>query len=34
CPLCNASMLRRKGKSGPFWSCSRYPDCKGTVSIS
>ncbi|WP_206196586.1 topoisomerase DNA-binding C4 zinc finger domain-containing protein, partial [Pseudomonas viridiflava] len=30
CPLCNASMLRRKGKSGPFWSCSRYPDCKGT----
>lgn len=34
CPICNASMLRRKGKSGPFWSCSRYPDCKGTVSIS
>ncbi|NWC29653.1 DNA topoisomerase III [Pseudomonas tolaasii] len=34
CPMCNASMLRRKGKSGPFWSCSRYPGCKGTVSIS
>ncbi|WP_447792047.1 DNA topoisomerase III [Pseudomonas farris] len=34
CPICNASMLRRKGKSGPFWSCSRYPDCKGTVPIS
>ncbi|WP_330212033.1 DNA topoisomerase III [Pseudomonas sp. Z18(2022)] len=34
CPKCNASMLRRKGKSGPFWSCSHYPDCKGTVSIS
>ncbi|PMX26686.1 MULTISPECIES: DNA topoisomerase III [unclassified Pseudomonas] len=34
CPMCNASMLRRTGKSGPFWSCSRYPDCKGTVSIS
>ena len=34
CPICNASMLRRKGKSGPFWSCSRYPDCKGTVSIN
>lgn len=34
CPICNTSMLRRKGKSGPFWSCSRYPDCKGTVSIS
>jgi DNA topoisomerase-3 len=34
CPTCNASMLRRKGKSGPFWSCSHYPDCKGTVPIS
>ncbi|QYN03663.1 DNA topoisomerase III [Pseudomonas protegens] len=31
CPICNASTLRRKGKSGPFWSCSHYPDCKGTV---
>ncbi|VVN70480.1 DNA topoisomerase III [Pseudomonas fluorescens] len=34
CPICNASMLRRNGKSGPFWSCSHYPDCKGTVPIS
>jgi len=34
CPICNASMLRRKGKSGPFWSCSHYPDCKGTLPIS
>ena len=34
CPICNAPMLRRKGKSGPFWSCSHYPDCKGTVPIS
>lgn len=34
CPICNASMLRRKGKSGAFWSCSHYPDCKGTVPIS
>ncbi|KKA10031.1 DNA topoisomerase III [Pseudomonas ogarae] len=34
CPICNASMLRRKGKSGPFWSCSHYPDCKGTVPIN
>ncbi|OPG72042.1 DNA topoisomerase III [Pseudomonas ogarae] len=33
CPICNALMLRRKGKSEPFWSCSRYPDCKGTVPI-
>ena len=34
CPICNASMLRRKGKTGPFWSCSQYPNCKGTVPIS
>ncbi|WP_339425759.1 DNA topoisomerase III [Pseudomonas proteolytica] len=34
CPICNASMFRRKGKSGPFWSCSHYPGCKGTVPIS
>ncbi|WP_458131868.1 DNA topoisomerase III [Pseudomonas sp. R3-41] len=34
CPNCNASMLRRKGKSAPFWSCSQYPDCKGTLPIS
>nr|WP_314527263.1 DNA topoisomerase III [uncultured Pseudomonas sp.] len=33
CPICNASMLRRKGKSGPFWSCSQYPGCQGTVPI-
>ena len=33
CPICNASMRRRKGKSGPFWSCSHYPDCRGTVPI-
>jgi len=33
CPICNASMLKRKGKSGQFWSCSHYPDCKGTAPI-
>ena len=33
CPICSASMLRRKGKAGPFWSCTHYPDCKGTVPI-
>ena len=31
CPICNASMIKRKGKSGPFWSCSQYPNCKGTT---
>lgn len=33
CPICNASMLRRKGKSGLFWSCSQYPGCKGAIPI-
>ncbi|QVX40772.1 DNA topoisomerase III (plasmid) [Ralstonia solanacearum] len=33
CPLCSATTRQRTGKTGPFWSCSRYPDCKGTVSI-
>lgn len=33
CPLCGASTRQRTGKSGPFWSCSRYPDCKGTLPV-
>jgi ssDNA-binding Zn-finger/Zn-ribbon topoisomerase 1 len=34
CPDCQAPMRKISGtKSGPFHSCSRYPDCKGTVDI-
>lgn len=33
CPLCTAPMRQRPGKNGLFWSCSRYPDCKGTQPI-
>ncbi|KJZ54624.1 DNA topoisomerase III [Pseudomonas marginalis] len=33
CPICNASMIKRKGKSGPFWSCSQYPNCKGSTQF-
>jgi len=33
CPQCGASMRQRGGKSGAFWSCSRYPDCKGTQPV-
>ncbi|MNF60541.1 DNA topoisomerase 3 [compost metagenome] len=33
CPMCNDTMRKRKGKSGPFWSCARYPNCKGTLPI-
>nr|WP_297354100.1 DNA topoisomerase III [uncultured Caldimonas sp.] len=31
CPLCSSAMRQRRGRNGPFWSCSRYPDCKGTA---
>ncbi|MFC0710020.1 restriction endonuclease [Azorhizophilus paspali] len=35
CPLCRSPMVRRTvkrgGKAGThFWSCSKYPDCRGT----
>jgi DNA topoisomerase-3 len=32
CPLCGAPMRRRKGKNGLFWSCGKYPECKGAAS--
>lgn len=31
CPTCGKGCLqRRKGKTGFFWGCSAYPDCKAT----
>ncbi|QDI03780.1 DNA topoisomerase III [Xanthomonas cerealis pv. cerealis] len=33
CPQCGAPTRQRIGKSGPFWSCNRYPDCKGTLPV-
>ncbi|KGT50098.1 DNA topoisomerase III [Xanthomonas phaseoli pv. phaseoli] len=33
CPQCGVPTHQRSGKSGPFWSCSRYPDCKGTLPV-
>ena len=33
CPQCGAPMHQRTGKNGAFWSCSRYPDCKGTQPV-
>ena len=35
CPVCGKPMLRRMAKKGmnsgnEFWSCSDYPNCKGT----
>lgn len=33
CPQCGAPMHQRMGKSGAFWSCSRYPSCQSTLPI-
>ena len=30
CPQCGGPMSLRRGKYGEFWSCLKYPDCKGT----
>lgn len=32
CPRCGATMIRRNGKNGPFWGCSKYPECRSTAS--
>ena len=39
CPECAQPMRRRTARKGPntgksFWSCSRFPDCKGTRPLS
>ena len=39
CPSCGSVMVKRTAKKGPnagldFWGCSKYPNCKGTRSIS
>ena len=33
CPKCGANMkLRKEGQWGPWYSCSRYPQCKGSMN--
>ncbi|MDD2127509.1 DNA topoisomerase III [Pseudomonas monteilii] len=34
CPLCGSTTHQRTGKTGPFWSCSKYPECKGTLPVN
>jgi very-short-patch-repair endonuclease len=34
CPKCNAKMILRRGRFGPFYGCSKYPYCKGTRQLS
>jgi hypothetical protein len=33
CPACGTRMVKRDGKYGVFWSCQKYPECKGTRKI-
>ncbi|MEK1839037.1 MAG: topoisomerase DNA-binding C4 zinc finger domain-containing protein, partial [Pseudomonas sp.] len=33
CPVCGAPMRQRQGKHGAFWSCTRYPECKGVLPV-
>lgn len=34
CPQCSARMVKRTGKRGDFWGCSRYSQgCRGTRSL-
>lgn len=34
CPACGALMRLRDGRRGPFYGCSRYPDCRGTLDAA
>lgn len=34
CPLCGGKTILRRGEKGEFWSCKRYPECKGVINIS
>jgi restriction system protein len=39
CPRCGQPMVKRIARKGPranqpFWGCSGYPDCKGTLEVN
>lgn len=33
CPLCGSSMIIKLAKNGKFYSCSRFPDCSGALTL-
>lgn len=33
CPLCGSKTRLRQGQNGTFWSCQRYPQCKGVINV-
>ncbi len=32
CPTCDGALVKRHGKTGEFWACTNYPDCKTTFA--
>ncbi len=33
CPLCGSEMIIKLSRGGKFYSCSKYPDCLGAMTI-
>ena len=33
CPKCGHPMQLKTGKYGEFWSCTKFPDCRGTRRV-
>jgi DNA topoisomerase-1 len=33
CPVCGKPMVERRGRYGPFKSCSDYPKCPGPKGV-
>lgn len=33
CPVCKSGMVVKDGKYGPFLSCTRFPDCRGSCDL-
>jgi DNA topoisomerase-1 len=34
CPICGSEMEIKLGRFGRFYSCSKYPDCKGILNVN
>jgi restriction system protein len=34
CPKCDARMVLRNKNTRPFWGCSRFPRCRGTIEVA
>ena len=33
CPLCGGAMIIKFGKGGKFYSCAKFPDCAGALTL-